>query len=495
MDPKKIENQLSLFYYELENEDRLVRVGLKDKLETAKIYAKYKDLFTSANLKVLSEASKKSSQKEKEIIDRLYFVISGNIVGQKTAPAEDAIKTYFAQAKVKAGDNTFSYFELSPKIAKENVFEKREFYDDLASEVVAKINPKQEDLLKREIEFLKDFGFDGYLEYFQEAKNFDYGAFYKVVTKIVKDTQSIWDKNMARVSGEVLKRPFKKIRSCHLLYLRSLSMFDSFYPAGKVVGVFEKLCEDLGLSDLLANIAIDDKDRPKKNPRAVCYWPKLPSEVHLVIKPIGGEQDYEAMLHEGGHALHGAAIDNSLPYTFRAISRTNALTEAYAFVLESLAFDSLSLTNYLNVSTHSGSRILWQASFVDLMMLRRYLGKFLYEYEMFKKQSFAQGPKLYAKNLQDTTGFIHKEINWLTDMDGGFYSAEYLRAWIGAAQIKDYMVRKFSSKWFVNEKAGKFLRELYSSGVMYELEDVVKKLGYKPFDVNTLLNSYKKLLV
>jgi len=58
-----------------------------------------------------------------------------------------------------------------------------------------------------------------------------------------------------------------------------------------------------------------------------------------------------------------------------------------------------------------------------------------------------------------------------------------------------YINRKFGEKWFLNPKAGKFLRELYSQGVSDELEDVVKKLGYKPLDIKYLVSNYKKILI
>ena len=176
------------------------------------------------------------------------------------------------------------------------------------------------------------------------------------------------------------------------------------------------------------------------------------------------------------------------------MSRSNALTETYAFVLEGMVFEPAWLSRYLNVSSHTAEKIQWQAYFSDLMMLRRYLGKFSYEFEMFSQNQIGKGPKLYAKNLERTTGFVTRESNWLSDMDSGFYSAEYLRAWIAAAQIKDYLKRRFSSRWFLNPKAGKFLRDLWSSGVRDEVEDVVKKLGYKPWDSQFLIGGYRSVL-
>lgn len=495
MDIQKTEKQLEKFIYELETEDRLVRVGLKEKLETAKIYKKYQDLFTVETLDNLKQLIKKeSNDKRNDIYGRIYFTLAGSFIGLKTADAQDFITTYFSKAKVKVFGDEIAFYEIPPRISKEKIFEKREKYDDAGYGVKSKINPKQLAMLNSEIKIIKELGFSNYLDYFSTAKKINYENFHKIVLAVKSQTDKLWQAEMTKVSQEILGRPFGNIRACHLIYLRSLSAFDNFYAKDKVVWAFEQMSRDLGLSDLLGNIAIDDKDRPKKNPRAVCYWPKPPEEIHLVIKPIGGEQDFEAMLHEGGHALHGAAVDSKLPYSLKTLSHSNALTEAYAFVLEDLVFEPSWLSKYLNVSSHWGEKIKRAAYFVNLMMLRRYLGKFLYEYEMFDKNKINDGPKLYEKYLKQTTGFVHNGINWLSDMDSGFYSADYLRAWIGAAQIKDYIVRKFGEKWFSNKKAGAFLRQLYSRGVQDELEEVVRKLGYKPFDHSQLLATYNKIL-
>ena len=79
-------------------------------------------------------------------------------------------------------------------------------------------------------------------------------------------------------------------------------------------------------------------------------------------------------------------------------------------------------------------------------------------------------------------------------MDSGFYSADYLRAWIGAAQLKDCLTSRFGKEWFLNRKAGTFLRNLFSKGLQDELEEVVARMGYKPFDISFLIKGYKEVL-
>lgn len=495
MDLVAIEKDLAKFLYDLETEDRLVRVGLKETSESQKVYQKFKHLITRENLAGLATALKAAKDaKVCEALERYYFTIVGCLIGLELAKDQDKITTYFSNSKVSYEGEKVAYFELAPRIAKEPQFARREKLDELALTVVSKANTKQLALLKAEIKHLRTIGFNGYLDYAHQAKKVDYAKFYKIVGKIKKDTDKIWFRVASEVSQETFGKPFKNVRSCHLVYLRSMTKYDNYYPKDKVVTTFKKFVSDIGLGELLKTINIDDVARPRKNPRAVCYWPDPPKEVHLVIKPIGGEQDYEAMLHEGGHSLHAASIDPKLPYHFKMLARSNALTETYAFILEDLVFEPAWLSRYLNISVHTGNKILEQATFVNLMLLRRYLGKFSYEYQLFSGKSLAKGPALYARNLKDSTGFSYNKNMYLADMDGYFYSADYLRAWIAAAQIKHYLRKKFGASWFFNQKAGKFLRDLYTSGVTYEVEDVVKKLGYKPFDTKFLTSGYTQIL-
>ena len=84
------------------------------------------------------------------------------------------------------------------------------------------------------------------------------------------------------------------------------------------------------------NIHIDAEQRATKNPRACCYAPDPPREVHLLIKPVGGLEDYMAFFHEAGHAQHFGNEDPALDYVERAVSTSYALTEIYSFLLEHL---------------------------------------------------------------------------------------------------------------------------------------------------------------
>ena len=92
--------------------------------------------------------------------------------------------------------------------------------------------------------------------------------------------------------------------------------WDAMFPPDRMVPALESTLADLGI-DLRgqSNVHVDIEPRPSKDPRAFCAPVLVPSEVHLVIPRVGGRDDYDALMHEAGHAEHYAHVDPSLPWS------------------------------------------------------------------------------------------------------------------------------------------------------------------------------------
>jgi GTP-dependent phosphoenolpyruvate carboxykinase len=73
-------------------------------------------------------------------------------------------------------------------------------------------------------------------------------------------------------------------------------------------------------------------------------------------------------------------------------------------------------------------------------------------------------------------------------MDAGFYSADYLRAWIRSAQLRHYLVKEFGSDWWRAEQTGEFLRDLFSEGTRPASEEIAQRIGYDPLDTDPLVS-------
>ena len=238
-------------------------------------------------------------------------------------------------------------------------------------------------------------------------------------------------------------------------------------------------------------IRVDAENRPGKRPRAVCYAPRAPEEVHLILKPQGGFEDVRSFLHEGGHALHFGHIDAALPYEWRGLPRSHAMSETFAFLIEHLTENPLWLEHVMHVPKAAAERLAAWSLLGGLFMLRRHMAKLTYELAFDEKPFDApRNREIYSKTLSDLTGFAYEPEFWREDMDGVFYGADHLRAWIASAQVEEHLVRKYGDRWFLKRDTGSFLKEHFAKGVSIDAEELVQSLGMTAWDPLPLIRKF-----
>ena len=106
----------------------------------------------------------------------------------------------------------------------------------------------------------------------------------------------------------------------------------------------------------------------------------VPQDVRLVVPPIGGRDDFTALLHEGGHVEHYAHVDPTLAFEYRHLG-DNAITEAFAFLFDHLVEDPEWLRARLGVQDADGT-LAAHARATRLIYLRRYAAKLPYELDV-----------------------------------------------------------------------------------------------------------------
>jgi oligoendopeptidase F len=151
-----------------------------------------------------------------------------------------------------------------------------------------------------------------------------------------------------------------------------------------------------------------------------------PAVVHLITRAQGGLHDYQAFLHEAGHALHYAGCDPTLPYTFRNLSRDHALTEIYSYIFEAVTREPEWHRHYFGLSDQEAAVNAEATTFLEALLFRRYTAKLQFELDFWSR--FAEegggGPEGYSERLTEATGARYRADAYLADMDAGFYSAD-----------------------------------------------------------------------
>ena len=493
--------------YELSVETRLVRAGQKEKQETEPIVKRHEWLASLSVVKLVqAQLNRARDPDERERLERLYFTCAGLYSYHKLARLDDQLQTGLASHKARLDGEQVPYYNLSPRLQNEPDFNKREAIGAAMDGVHRKFNPEKLAMLQRELQILRrDLGYKSYIGFCETAKQFDYEKFIAILAESGHRTALLFRDHMARWAAEKTGKPFRSpegkpaLHRWHVSYLLKMGDFDARFPKKEMLTTLFGSLRKMGI-DLKAkkNIKLDLEDRDRKNPRACLFATKIPQDIHLLLKPVGGLQDYETFMHEAGHALHFAFSDAKLPYEYRHLSRSNALTETYAFLLQNITLDALWLEETMHMSRKLAERIRYYRVLSDLFMYRRYIAKLKSEFSFFRQQeqkgqaALGNG-KIYAQTLTEYTGFIYQPGGYLFDMDEGFYSADYLRAWVGEAQLADYLRRNFSERWWADKHAGKFLVDLWRSASTQEAEQVLGGLGCQAFDTGCLESRFAEL--
>jgi len=214
-----------------------------------------------------------------------------------------------------------------------------------------------------------------------------------------------------------------------------------------------------------------------------------PKVVHLITRAQGGLHDYQEFLHEAGHALHYGGVDASLPYTFRRISRDHALAEIYSYIVEAISREPGWHERYFGLSTEQAKENAEATVFLEALLFKRYEAKLRFELDYWARFNGDGGdPEVYERLLTEATGIRYRSQAYLSDMDAGFYSADYLRAWIRSAQLQAHLVQEVGDDWWRDERTGELLRELFREGTEPTSEQIAARIGFDPLDTGPLVH-------
>jgi hypothetical protein len=209
------------------------------------------------------------------------------------------------------------------------------------------------------------------------------------------------------------------------------------------------------------NVHLDLDVRPSKSPRAFCAPIDVPGKVMLVIQPIGGKDDWEALFHEAGHTEHYAHTDADLLLEARRLGDM-AVTEGWAMLMQHLVNEPAWLNRRLDVPRVE--ELARDGAISLLYFVRRYSAKLLYEIEFFQADDVTPMRSRYAEILGDALKLPVNPESYLDDIDGSFYVTGYLRSWAFEAQLRDFLRSELGSDWFAKREAGDLLRELWALG-------------------------------
>jgi hypothetical protein len=300
--------------------------------------------------------------------------------------------------------------------------------------------------------------------YYELYKRFGFGLdeLAAQCTEVLDATERLWEETGDRLFRERIGVALAEARAWDVPRLFRAPDWDQAFPSDSMLPALEATLRELGI-DLASqeNVHLDLEQRPSKSPRAFCSPIEVPDKVMLVIQPIGGRDDWEALFHEAGHTEHYAHTSRDLPLEARRLGDM-AVTEGWAMLMQHLVTEPRWLQRRLDVPRVEQLANEGAASL--LYFVRRYSAKLLYEIEFFRAEDPAAMKDRYVELLSEAYRFPAAPENYLSDNDGSFYVSGYLRSWAFEAQLREFLRGEFGNDWFTRREAGDLLRELWSLG-------------------------------
>src|ERR687887_124583 len=490
--PAEYESHLRRYLFERSEEGRAVRVGEKEVSERAEIVARYRDLFSREQLDALRSAEEATPEgDERERLYRLRKTCEAGGVAAEMAEREDAPENAVLAARVEFKGEELPIRSAQAKLAVLAGYRDREELGRVTGDRSAEFNPERLDVLRAGEELEAEIsGEPDMIARNEEEKGVSLreleAALAQVSERAAEAYMLLRDRWFERLLGpDRADLP----SSYHVAYLRRLSPLESTYTKDRAVEVCMDTIKRLGF-DLEddPNVRLDLDGRPQKSPRACVIPSDPPTVVHLITRAQGGLHDYQAFLHEAGHALHYAGCDPSLPYTFRNISRDHALTEIYSYIVEAISRRPGWHARYFDLSDQQAAENAEATLFAEALLFRRYVAKLQFELKFWGRFAEDGGTdEGYAGRLTAATGVRYRADGFLADMDAGFYSADYLRAWIRAAQLRSYLESEIQGEWWESLGTGERLRALFTEGTRPSSEEIAGRIGFDPLDTAPLL--------
>jgi hypothetical protein len=489
--PAEFEEQLQRYLYDRSEESRAVRVGEKEVSEQAAIVARYADLFSRDQLGVLRDEEERAAGEQQEWLYRLRKTCESGLIAAELAEKEDELENAILAARVTFKGEELPLRSALARLAILTDYKERDELGAMHREKSAEFNEERLELLRAYEELEADLSEEqDPIARTEEEKQISLRELESALVA-ASDEIEVAFLAMRERWFERLLGPDREEQpsSAHMAYIRRLSPLDSTYTKERATEVCLATLSALGF-DMASdrNIRLDLDDRPQKSPRACVIASDPPKVVHLITRAQGGLHDYQAFMHEAGHALHYAGCDPTLPYTFRRISRDHALTEIYSYICEAITREPGWHAEHFGLPDEEARVNAEGTIFLEAILFRRYTAKLQFELGFWSdfEQAGLESDE-YEQRLTRATGIHYPRTGHLADMDAGFYSADYLRAWIRHAQLRAHLVDEVGEGWWRSPKTGEILRALFAEGTKPSSEEIAARLGFQPYDTAPLI--------
>ncbi len=475
------------FIAALDEEYYLHYAGLKETLELEPIYEEFADLTELEKAQAIGRVA----DGDRNVRELWRFACEG-FLGNLTREQQEKEAALEAELKATVDGEEIPFRMLRPATANEPERARRERLERTRTELVEEhLLPLQKESVELARNAVSDLGAPNYFDLYTRF-GYKLEALAEQCRGFLAATENAHERWVDKLFRDRIGIGLDEAERWDSARVFRGTTWDEAFPADGMLPALEATLADLGI-DLRSqdNVHLDVEPRPLKDPRAFCAPIEIPGKVMLVIKPMGGPDDWRALFHEAGHTEHFAHTSASLGVEERRLG-DNAVTEGWAMLLEHLTDEPAWLTRRLDFPRPDDYAA--EGATVLLYIVRRYCAKLLYEIEFHSADDPLALASRYVELLSDALKIEPSPVDYLADMDSSFYVHAYLRSWALETQMRAHFQERFGTTWFTKREAGSLLRELWSEGQRLNADELLGEVTGEAIEMDAVADRIRATL-
>jgi hypothetical protein len=423
---------------------------------------------------------------ERLALTHLHAYLVTEWLAQNTAGLSQEASTLEQTMTFGPAGQEHPYRSLESLLASERSALLRKTYYETATPAVAKLSEVLARRRARTEALLAELGISS-ASFVVELRETEVDTLVALANQVLTRTQEAFAVTVRRLCQSELQLPVERVSRADVPRLFRLPAEDAAFPKAEIYARATRTLAGLGVDlGTMKNVSVDLKDTTGKNPRGLVLGVVIPSDVRLSLLPVGGARDERETLHQMGHLLSDALSQERRWALAKLGNRT--VGEAWSFLMEDLTVDPLWLERVAGFK--GDAQAAWRASAAAqrLFLLRRAAGKVLFN--AGTRLPGADVPALYRQVMTRTYGFPMTEADAARaelDREEFLASADYLEAFLLAAQLEQQLRGRFGPNWWEAKAAGDWVRGLLAPGNSVSASGLARALGEQGLEVDAFL--------
>jgi hypothetical protein len=408
-----------------------------------------------------------------EYLLRQTHVFSANLLNQQQAAV---IQIPILEAPV-------SFWEVSSRLALERKRVLREALEDATTSVIEGFHQLLRDLWSQLFATVESLGYPNLLSLWDELSGVPVDEFLKPLEAILRDTEHTYRERMQwhlkRASGIRLEHA----RRHDILALFGLQDTAAWFPGADLLPCLQRWLRDWGWqAEEHANLHVASGTAMAGG--AWCVPFEVPGDIRLIVTPSEGMRGYVQAFREIGRALCLASLPAELGGELRGFPDPSLL-ESQAELFGALMRTSRWLQVYRHISQPGEALSL--AHLERLYIVRRYIGKCLYERTLYEDSALDGKDEAYRDALRQACGLAYPEAYYLYDVEPGFGSFWTVRGWMLCAALRRQLQQHYVEEWFREPEALQALQVFWRQSPSHTVEALMAPVDGAPPAVDAVV--------